>query len=135
MKKRELKWETWLTDGDQFLKGATPKGAKSIFGNVVRYNLLSMSLEGYIMAILDFHQQMPQNHTYTDLLFALVEVMTLDPVLKARILKYENIQSICSLEQFYVNEPTDEELVDLYSAIVEISQLAHETCVSKVLAH
>lgn len=129
MTARKLNWSRWMQDGDQFLKGATPKGKKSILGNTVRYNLLSMSLEGYIMAILDFHQNMPSNHTYSDLIYGLEEVMPIDAALKTRILKYENIQSICSLEKYHRSEPTDEDLIDLFGAIQEISKMAHETCV------
>ncbi len=128
MTARKLNWNRWMQDGDQFLKGATPKGEKSILGNTVRYNLLSMSLEGYIMAILDYHQNMPQNHTYSDLIYGLEEVIPIDVTLKNRILKYENIQSICSLEKYHRSEPTDEDIVDLFGAIQEISKIAHETC-------
>ncbi|MBN2595207.1 MAG: hypothetical protein JXR82_00310 [Marinifilaceae bacterium] len=129
MTTRKLNWNRWMQDGDQFLKSATPKGEKSILGNTIRYNLLSMSLEGYIMAILDYHQNMPQNHTYSDLIYSLEEVMPIDATLKKRILKYENIQSICSLEKYHRSEPTDEDLVDLFGAIQEISKIAHKTCV------
>ncbi|MDQ1770384.1 hypothetical protein GQR60_03490 [Labilibaculum sp. A4] len=132
MTTRKLNWNRWMQDGDQFLKGATPKGKKSILGNTVRYNMLSMSLEGYIMAILDYHQNMPQNHTYSDLIYGLEEVMPIDATLKKRILKYENIQSICSLEKYHRSEPTDEDLVDLFGAIQEISKIAHETCIESV---
>ncbi|BAX82203.1 hypothetical protein [Labilibaculum antarcticum] len=132
MTARKLNWNRWMQDGDQFLKGATPKGVKSILGNTVRYNLLSMSLEGYIMAILDYHHNMPQNHTYSDLIYGLEEVMPIDETLKTRILKYENIQSICSLEKYHRSEPTDEDLVDLFGAIQEISKMAHETCIASI---
>ena len=123
----DLNWRTWLKNGDQYLKAATPKGEKSRFGTDIRYNLLSMSLEGYIMAILDFHGDLPENHTFLDLVVALERVMPIDESLKQRILKYENIQSICSLETYHRSAPTEEELLDLKGAIVEISSLAHDT--------
>ena len=55
-------------------------------------------------------------------------MLTLDPGLKERILRYENIQSICSLEKFHIKDPTEDELIDLRGAIVEISGLAHRIC-------
>ena len=89
-----------------------------------------MSLESYIMAILDYFNTLPDNHTYTDLLMALDTVLTIDEDLKNRILKYENIQSICSIEKYHRSPPTEEELVDLKGAIKKIREHAHEICVS-----
>lgn len=128
MYKSDLNWQTWLKNGDQYLKAATPKGKKSRFGTDIRYNLLSMSLEGYIMAILDFHNNLPDNHTYKDLILGLERVMPVDAILKKRILQYENIQSICSIEKYHRSSPTEEELDDLKGAINEISMIAHRTC-------
>ena len=68
MEENKLNWKTWLKNGDQYLKAATPKAKKSRFGTDIRYNLLGMSLEGYIMAILDYHGTLPDNHTFIDLM-------------------------------------------------------------------
>ena len=130
MEESKLNWRRWLSDGDKYLKAGTPKGAKSKFGTEIRYNLLSMSFEGYCMAILDFKQNLPDNHTYTDLIFGLERVMSIDQDLKARLLKFENIQSICSIEKFHIASPSEEELAELTLAIHEIRSLAYETCLS-----
>jgi hypothetical protein len=130
METSKLNWQLWLKQGDQYFKAATPKSSTSRFDTVVRYNLISMSLEGYIMAILDFHQKMPENHTYIDLITALETVMPIDEVLKNRILQYESIQSICSIDKFHIAKPTEEEIFDLKGAISEISILAHNTCIA-----
>lgn len=128
MYESNLNWKTWIKQGNQYLKAATPKGEKSKFGPEIRYNLLSMSLEGYIMAILDFHQNLPDNHTYTDLIVGLERVMTIDPSLKETILKYENIQSICSIEKFHISAPTNEQLIELKGAIEQMGLLAESIC-------
>lgn len=125
METEQINWRRFLKEGDQYLKAATPKTEKSRFNNDIRYNLLSMSLEGYIMAILDFHNSLPDNHTYTDLIDGLEKVMSLDQSLKERILKYENIQSICSIEKYHRSAPSDEDLNDLDGAIREIKELAY----------
>jgi len=122
-------WRTWLRNGDQYFKATTPKGEKSPFDTDLRYNLLSMSLEGYIMAILDYHNLLPENHTYTDLMDALERVMPIDPCLKARILKHESIQDICSIEDYHRSHPSEAVLGDLKSAVAQIAAIAHQTCV------
>ncbi len=128
MANTELNWRTWLDYGDKYLKGVAPEGKKSRLGPDIRYNLLSMSLESYIMAILDVHHTLPDNHTYSDLIYALEKVMPLDKGLKERILKYENIQSICSIEKYHTSSPSEQDLIELRSALGEIKVLAHETC-------
>lgn len=121
-------WMTWLNNGDQYFKAATPRGEKSRFGTDLRYNLLSMSLEGYIMAISGYHKNLPDNHTYTDLIAGMERVMPLDPALKARILRHESIQSICSLEDYHRSHPSETVLKELKEAVAEIAKIAHQTC-------
>ena len=120
---RKLNWQTWLKNGDQYLKAATPRGPKSRFGPGIRYNLLSMSLEGYIMAMLDYHRNLPDNHTFFELIAGLERVMPVNDALKKRILRYENIQSICSIEKYHRSDPSEEDLADLKAAITEISTI------------
>ena len=123
-----LNWQTWLVQGDQYLKAAKPKGERSKFKSEILYNLLSMSMESYVMALLDIKKSLPDNHTYTDLMNALQGVMVIDQELIDRILKFENIQSICSIDKFHINAPTEEEIHELREAIIELGQIAHNTC-------
>lgn len=131
MYENKLNWKKWLKEGDQYLKAGTPKKEKAVFSNEILYNLLSMSLEGYVMAILDFHQRLPFNHTFRDLMDGLERVVDLDKDLKARILQYENIQSICSIEKYHRRAPTGTELGFLRAAVNEIGEMAHQTCLSE----
>jgi len=125
----KLNWQNWLVQGDQYFKAAKPKNKISRFGTAIRYNLISMSLESYIMSILDFHNTLPDNHSFLDLLTALETVIPLDKELKKRILQYESIQSICSIDKYHRIDPTEEEISDLHEAIDEIRILAHKECV------
>lgn len=128
MSNQKLDWKTWLTRGDQNLRSAIPKGEKSKFGTSIRYNLLSMSFEDFSMAMLDYHNSLPDNHTYTDLMNALEKYVPVSEDLKKRILKYESIQSICSVAKYQRNDPTEEEIADLTGAVQEIKELAYQVC-------
>jgi hypothetical protein len=122
-------WRTWLDHGNKYIKPCVPNKSKvKFFRPNIRYNLLSMAFESYVMGILDYYKFLPENHTYTDLIFALENVTPLDSGLKGRILKYENIQSICSVDKFIITEPSEDDLSDLYSAVKEISIMAHKIC-------
>ena len=122
-------WMTWLKNGEQYFKAACPEGKKSRFTADLQYNLLSMSLEGYVMAIADYHNCLPYNHTYTDLVDALENVISLDPDLKTRILAHESIQNICSLEDYHRSHPSEEALADLRSAVAQVGEMARQTCI------
>ncbi len=123
-------WKTWIEHGNLYIKSCTPRNDKpKFFRPSIRYNLLSMAFESYVMGILDYHKTLPENHTYTDLVYALEKVIPLEIGLKNRILKYESIQSICSMDKYIIKEPTEYELTDLYSAVKEISVMAGKICV------
>nr|WP_321406558.1 hypothetical protein [uncultured Carboxylicivirga sp.] len=125
---KENNWKSWLKEGDQYMNGMPKPGKTSKFGTDIRYNMLSMGLESYVMAILDFKDNLPDNHTFSDLIYGLEREIDLDPELKDRILKYESIQDICSLDKYTIKQPTEEEISDLHGAILEIKDLAHQTC-------
>lgn len=121
-------WMTWLENGEKYYKAACPEGKVSRFTADLQYNMLSMSLEGYVMAISGFHNCLPYNHTYTDLMEALDRAVSLDPDLKARILTHESIQDICSIEDYSRSNPSEDALSDLRSAVAAIGDLARSTC-------
>ena len=52
------------------------------------------------MAILDYHGTLPDNHPFIDLVAALELVSPLEQSLKGRILKYEGLQTICSIDKY-----------------------------------
>ncbi len=131
MLNRKLNWHTWLKDGDDYRKAVSPKSTKR-FGTDIRYNLISMSLESYIMAIMDFYKTLPENHTFLDLISALETVIPIDGILKKRILKYESIQSICSIDKYSRTNPSEDEIIDLTGAIDQISVIAHNICMVTV---
>ncbi|PWE00576.1 hypothetical protein [Marinilabilia rubra] len=123
----DLNWKTWLRHGDQYLKAAGSKGAFR-FDTEIAYNLLGMSLEGYVMAILDIHNSLPENHTFTDLVDALETVYPLDVKLREKILQYESLQSICSVDKYQREKPSSDAVDDLRTAVNRIGVIAHEVC-------
>ena len=123
----ELDWKSWLHNGDQYLK-ASGTFKKMRFDTDITYNLLGLSLEGYVMAILDVHNSLPENHTFTDLMDALETVVPVSPEMRESILKYESIQSICSVDKYQREKPTLEAVNDLRESVKKIRDLAHNVC-------
>ena len=61
----ETNWSIWLREAHQYLKAG--KNEKKRFDNSILYNLLAMSLEKFVMAILGYNLMLPVNHKFTDL--------------------------------------------------------------------
>lgn len=126
-----MDWKTWLKNGDQYLKAGTPKKRKSRFSSDIQYNLLAMAFESYTMAISDFFNYLPENHTFTDLTRALDLLIAFPQDLKERILRYEDLQSICSVDEYQRSLPDAEGVDDLRDAVAQVGIIAHQICISE----
>jgi hypothetical protein len=120
-------WENWLLQGDQYLKASGSNDKKNKFLPSIQYNLISLAFESYAMAILYYNGKMPDNHTYTDLINALDGVIEFEKGIRETILKYEEFQRICSIDNYKVSAPKEDELIELRSVIKKIGELAHDT--------
>jgi hypothetical protein len=122
-----LEWKQWLNWADQYRNSGTPKpGGRRRLSPVIIYNLYSMALENYAMAILARKNRLPENHTFTDLVNGLEEIMDFDPRLKARILDLEQYQQLCSFADFEVARVDDRVLAEFRLVLDEFSALAHQ---------
>ena len=126
---KELSWSQWLEEGAKYERAGKGKGGKdSKLSPVVVYNLLSMSLESYSMAILDYHKDLADNHTFSDLMYCIERHFSLDPVLKAKIEKLEQYQRICSFSDFVVSQADKDVNKEFEEVLVEFGELARRTC-------
>jgi len=117
-------YTTWLEKGDKYLASVKDTGKPGKFSPVIQYNLIAMAFESYAMAILDYHKQLPENHTFTDLLDALDKVIHIDPILRNAIINHENTQMLCPVIEYSRHEPTHDEVMQLRGNIVTISEMA-----------
>jgi hypothetical protein len=122
-------WETWLGQGLDYEKAAGGRSDKpSPFSPAIQYNLIALALEGYVMAMVNFHGSLPENHTFSDLISAWEQVAPLDANLKSTILKYEDMQSICSLDNYHRFEPKPEDIQALRAAVAALGEIVRTTC-------
>ena len=125
---KELTYLEWLKEGAQYQKAVTPGSMKVKFTPTIAYNILSMSLESYCMAIMDKHQNLPDNHTFYDLVDGLERVIALDPVLKDRILDLGKYQEICSIKEFQIAQPDEQAIVEFHEVLKDVAALAEQQC-------
>ena len=121
----ELNYAKFLELGRQYeASGKGKNGANSKLSPLVVYNMFSMALENYCMAILIYHGTMADNHTFTDLVNSLDTVRPLEPELKRRILDLERHQQICSFTDPIVGQIDtiiNREFQDVVSVLAEIA--------------
>ncbi len=122
-------WKIWLDNGIGYEGSARGKNGKpSMFSTTIQYNLIALALESYVMAMVNYHGQLPENHTFTDLIRAWEAIRPLDPGLKATILKYEDMQALCSIEHYNRYVPTAADIEELSQAVSKLGAVAKATC-------
>lgn len=125
-----MRWQKWLDEASQYMRAASnERGELTRFSSPILYNLLGMSLESAVMAILDFHTLLPENHTFYDLVTALEQLHPLEPALRETILRFEQNQQLCSLIEYQRSELSREELEEFAAAVKPIVTLAYQVCV------
>ena len=106
-------WRDYRRDGEQFLKtaiGAHNKRKKA-FSTDTLYNVTCMAIEKLIMAFLMKNGDLAENHTMADLLRALQLHLGDIPDLAEKLMYLDTFQEICSLDNFIINIPSEEDVI------------------------
>jgi hypothetical protein len=122
-------WPEWLESGDKYLGASGARDKPSRFAGSLRYNLIALAFESYAMAMLDYKNHLPENHTISDLVDALDRRLGLEKELAERLVAYERFQRICSFIDYERIDPSREELDGFCEAVGELGALAHAQCI------
>lgn len=86
-------------EGDAYLK--TARGARKrpqVFTPTILYGILSLAIEKHLMAILLQVDQLPDNHTFRDLVDAMERVAPLEPDVARFLMELDAFDDLCSLD-------------------------------------
>ncbi len=117
-------WRNYLADGEGFLRSAM-NGAKrrpEVFTPAVVFNLTAMAIEKYLMAFLMRRNELPYNHTMTDIIEMVESVGGPAPELAARIRWLDTFQEICDVDAYQRRDPTPEEIQEILAIGVEVAE-------------
>ena len=108
-------WRDYRRDGEQFLKTAIEahNKRKKAFSTDTLYNVTCMAIEKLIMAFLMKNGDLAENHTMADLLRALQLHLGDIPDLAEKLMYLDTFQEICSLDNFIINIPSEEDVVKM----------------------
>lgn len=108
-------WRDYRRDGEQFLHTATEahNKKKKAFSTDTLYNVTCMAIEKLIMAFLMKNGDLAENHTMADLLRALQLHLGDIPDLAEKLMYLDTFQEICSLDEYTIHVPTEEDVVKM----------------------
>lgn len=119
----------FLEEGSKYLRAA--KGGihrPAVFTDEILYNILAMSMEKCFMAILVYNGTLADNHTFTDLINSVKQVVPLNETLVEEILRLEKCQTICSVFDGYARKtPSHNDIKKMLSIVEEVECLAIQT--------
>jgi hypothetical protein len=100
-----------IREGDRFLRTAVNGSRRpEIFSNELRYGILTMAVEKYLVGVFSYHRCMPEGHTLGSLAAGADRITPMAASLRAAIQRIENFQELCSLETYHRRAPGDGEL-------------------------
>ena len=120
-------WRDYRRDGERFLQtaiGAHNKKKKA-FSTDTLYNVTCMAIEKLIMAFLMKNGDLAENHTMADLLRALQLHLGDIPDLAEKLMYMDTFQDICSLDNFTINIPTEEDVVKMLAIGEDVQAVLH----------
>ncbi|SDB40564.1 hypothetical protein SAMN05660653_01949 [Desulfonatronum thiosulfatophilum] len=116
-------WMEFIAEGRQFHKTALGGiNRPEVFTPEILYNLFAMAMEKYIMGLLMFRKNLPDNHTFQDLVDGLRRmeaqagealVASLDEELAGELQALDAFQEICSVEGYARRAPNEEEILKM----------------------
>ncbi|WP_052813222.1 hypothetical protein [Desulfonatronum thioautotrophicum] len=125
-------WRDFINEGRQFHKAALGGIKRSeIFTTEILYNLLAMAMEKYIMGLLMYRKNLPDNHTFRDLVDGLrrMEAQSEDysgprltNKLAEELLALDAFQEICSVEGYARRPPSEEEILRMSQTCASLQE-------------
>ncbi|HWR39358.1 MAG TPA: hypothetical protein VN611_07640 [Patescibacteria group bacterium] len=100
----------------------------------VVFNVASVALENYLIALCDLYGVEPGNHNYTCLMDAVETIMEVPEHLNREIRSLDSIFAICSLENYYHGMPEVNDVGRVLSMCEEVHALFDPVRVGAVSA-
>lgn len=120
-------WRDYRRDGEQFLHTAIAahQKKKKGFSTDTLYNVTCMAIEKLIMAFLMKNGDLAENHTMADLLRALQLHLGDIPELAEKLMYLDTFQEICSLDNFTIHIPSEEDVVKMLAIGEDVRTILH----------
>lgn len=100
----------------------------------VVFNVASVALENYLIALCDLYGVEPGNHNYTCLMDEVEELIEVSPTLNKEIRSLDSIFGICSLENYHHGIPELSDMDRVLAMCQEVELLFDQSRITAVRA-
>ena len=121
-------WKEMMVEGRKYLTTVSKAAGSKKFTPVLLYNLSTIALEKYVMATCMINNYLPENHTLTDLIYAVQRFVPIDTALQNSILQYENVQQLCSMEDYQRHDISPEDLEKFMESVITFCNILYNYC-------
>jgi hypothetical protein len=90
------------------------------------FNVASVAVENYLLAICSYHGVMPFNHNYNYLMNAAESAITFDTDLAASIRSLDEIFGICSLDEYHHGAPEQPDAEKVLKICEDLRQIIYQ---------
>jgi HEPN domain-containing protein len=120
-------YDTMIKGADSYYNSARRAFYKDTkFTEELVFNILTMSIEKYLVGLLMSKGIMPMNHVIKYLLKETEEHFKLDKIIQKHLSKVDDYLYICSLDDFTKKVPSKEELENILAAVEQLKAFTHE---------
>ena len=120
-----LDWRDHLKDGRQYLKTAYNGRARpTVFTPALIYNLTAMAIEQLLVALWQYHHQMPGDHTLDGLVDGLAGICPLEKDLAEGVKALARFDDMCPLVPVNRRLPTDLEIQAMLAVAIQVADFA-----------
>jgi hypothetical protein len=105
-----MEWKSYYNEAVDYYKAALGATQKKTLGNLVIYNVVSMSVENYMTCLLMKTGFIPEHSSISGMHRELKKLYEVPEVFHAEIRFLNRFMNFCSLEVTPVIVPTDEEV-------------------------
>jgi HEPN domain-containing protein len=120
-------YDTMIKGADSYYNSAKKSFYKgdNKFNEELVFNILTMSVEKYLVGLLMSKGNMPMNHVIKYLLQEAEEYFTLDKIIHEQLAKVDDYLYICSMDDFTKKVPSKEELENILLAVDKLKEFTH----------
>ncbi len=105
-----MDWKSYYTEGTDYYNAAMGASQKKTLGNLVIYNVVSMSVENYMTCLLMKTGLIPEHSSISGMFRELKKLYVVPEVFQSEIRFLNRFMNFCSLEVAPVIVPDDEEV-------------------------
>ncbi len=115
--------------GRQYLRVAVKGRCRpAVINNELIFQLAAMAVEKLVVGLVQYHREMPTDHTLSGLAAGLAAICPLDPDLVARIRRIEAVDDICTLNTAHRRPPGDRMIREILALGREVERFVDHHC-------